>query len=297
MTHVVFVISTLSFSLCLFCSVISVALAARSGGHGICRAVLLFGFVLFLFSQAARLYLGAVGTLSRAWAYEMQEIAIVFFIPALSCLVVATYETKRRTLLSVISGAISAGGVLLYVYGNHVNTSVWFLTFPLTTALLSIVLLYSAFRMVGFKRVDNSGYDLSYRLPGIVTVALVGVLVLGDTLLRRVPTIPWPGAIDMLLVPLLGIMWSGTFIAEEVRAQIKRREPRVMSEESLVESFSLSPREAEVALLLVKGKRYDEIGETLFISKSTVKTHIFRVYAKLNVNSKIELVNRLMTEA
>ena len=47
--------------------------------------------------------------------------------------------------------------------------------------------------------------------------------------------------------------------------------------------------------LLLQGKRYDEIGEALFISKATVKTYIFRVYQKAGVNSKMQLVNKLLT--
>ena len=51
-----------------------------------------------------------------------------------------------------------------------------------------------------------------------------------------------------------------------------------------------------LTLLLVAGKRYHEIGEALFFSRQTVKTYVLRVYAKFDVNSKMELVNRLLAE-
>ncbi len=46
--------------------------------------------------------------------------------------------------------------------------------------------------------------------------------------------------------------------------------------DSVIESISneLTDREKEIFLLLYHGKRYREIADTLFISVSTVKTHI-----------------------
>ena len=56
---------------------------------------------------------------------------------------------------------------------------------------------------------------------------------------------------------------------------------------------SLSSREAEVARLLLFGLRYKDIGERLFISLSTVKTHVERIYRKTGARNKIELAQRL----
>ena len=52
---------------------------------------------------------------------------------------------------------------------------------------------------------------------------------------------------------------------------------------------TLSEREKEVALYLLKNYSNSEIGETLHISISTVKTHSTRIYKKLNVSSKKQL--------
>jgi DNA-binding CsgD family transcriptional regulator len=55
----------------------------------------------------------------------------------------------------------------------------------------------------------------------------------------------------------------------------------------------LSPRESEIANLLASGKAYKEIAYDLHVAMSTVQTHVFRIYTKLSVNNKVELVNRL----
>ena len=59
-------------------------------------------------------------------------------------------------------------------------------------------------------------------------------------------------------------------------------------------NFKLSEREQEVITLLLKGKSYQDIGETLFLSKATIKTYVLRIYQKAGVNSKMELVNKIM---
>lgn len=53
--------------------------------------------------------------------------------------------------------------------------------------------------------------------------------------------------------------------------------------------FRLTQREQEVAELLVKGYTYAKIGESLFISMPTVKTHVSNIYKKVGVKNKMEL--------
>lgn len=58
------------------------------------------------------------------------------------------------------------------------------------------------------------------------------------------------------------------------------------------ECAKLSKREEEILNLLSKGFRYKEIGEKLFISTETVRTHIRNIYQKLQVESGIEAINK-----
>jgi DNA-binding CsgD family transcriptional regulator len=55
---------------------------------------------------------------------------------------------------------------------------------------------------------------------------------------------------------------------------------------------ALSRREREVARLAVGGLTARQIADRLFIGERTVETHLTRVYAKLGVRSKLELVRR-----
>ncbi len=53
---------------------------------------------------------------------------------------------------------------------------------------------------------------------------------------------------------------------------------------------SLSKREVEILEYITKGYSYKMIGEHLFIATETVRTHIKKIYKKLQVNSATEAV-------
>lgn len=57
-------------------------------------------------------------------------------------------------------------------------------------------------------------------------------------------------------------------------------------------SFNLSIREEEVLKLLSNGFRYKDIAEKLFISISTVRSHIYSIYEKLHVHNRTEALNK-----
>lgn len=62
------------------------------------------------------------------------------------------------------------------------------------------------------------------------------------------------------------------------------------------EFIDLSEREKEILGVLVKGKSYNAIAETCFISIDTVKTHIKHIYEKLHVHSKSEAVAKAIQQ-
>lgn len=59
--------------------------------------------------------------------------------------------------------------------------------------------------------------------------------------------------------------------------------------ESFGETWSLSNREMEVLPLLLGGKTATYISEKLFIAPGTTKTHIYNIYRKMDIHSKMEM--------
>ena len=61
----------------------------------------------------------------------------------------------------------------------------------------------------------------------------------------------------------------------------------------LAEVYGLSTREAEVMELAARGNSAPAIADRLFISENTVRTHVKRIYAKLGIHKKQELLELL----
>ncbi|MBF4609223.1 response regulator [Curtobacterium sp. VKM Ac-1393] len=57
---------------------------------------------------------------------------------------------------------------------------------------------------------------------------------------------------------------------------------------------SLTPRELEVLQLVAQGNSNPAIGRALFLSETTVKTHLGHVFEKLGVNDRTRAVTRAM---
>jgi LuxR family maltose regulon positive regulatory protein len=55
---------------------------------------------------------------------------------------------------------------------------------------------------------------------------------------------------------------------------------------------ALSQRELEVLRSLAQGLTYEEIGRQLFLSLNTVQFHVKNVYGKLQVNKRVQAIER-----
>jgi|GEM_PF-1051290 len=56
------------------------------------------------------------------------------------------------------------------------------------------------------------------------------------------------------------------------------------------EQYHLTPREREFVELIYRGKNNKEIAEMLFLSESTVKTHIYNIFRKMEVRNRVSVI-------
>lgn len=76
----------------------------------------------------------------------------------------------------------------------------------------------------------------------------------------------------------------------------RRQRDRIgLQVEKLRQAYGLSAREAEVVEQIVRGKTAARIAEDLYVSKNTISTHTRRIYAKLGIHKKLELVDLVET--
>lgn len=66
--------------------------------------------------------------------------------------------------------------------------------------------------------------------------------------------------------------------------------------ERVAQRYKLSAREAQVLLLLARGRNAQHIGEKLVISVNTARTHIYHIYQKMGVSTQQELITLVESE-
>jgi len=185
---------------------------------------------------------------------------------------------SRGTLLYVVIIVLAAGAVCFFImhwnvlialsYRHRVRASFHYLQgliAPLGGAALGWGIAY----------VFNFGLDWDdLRLVIVFCFSLVFLLILIMSIA--------PYASDKTVEAIAGT------IEEEI--QDKPGSWRRRAEKACA-TYSLTPREKEVFLLLAKGRNTEYIAKQLFISSHTAKTHTARIYRKLSINSQQELID------
>lgn len=83
----------------------------------------------------------------------------------------------------------------------------------------------------------------------------------------------------------LGV-WFGRHIGDQKQAEEFVRNDRV------IETLGLTSKEVEVLSLLADGGSNADIAGSLYVSTSTVKTHLIHIYQKLEVNRRTEAIKK-----
>jgi len=92
---------------------------------------------------------------------------------------------------------------------------------------------------------------------------------------------------DLLLICLDEVRRGGRWIDQML---LQRALTAVLGSKSSDGLSALSPREREIVDLVSTGDRPPEIAQKLGISPGTVKVHLHRIYEKLGVGSRAELI-------
>ncbi|HNS13584.1 MAG TPA: LuxR C-terminal-related transcriptional regulator [Bacteroidia bacterium] len=80
-------------------------------------------------------------------------------------------------------------------------------------------------------------------------------------------------------------------VVVEKEVYVSRNENFVL-DNSVVDQLALSKREMEILNLLAQGHSNREIAEKLFVSLSTVKTHLQNIFEKLDVKRRTQAIEK-----
>jgi DNA-binding CsgD family transcriptional regulator len=139
---------------------------------------------------------------------------------------------------------------------------------------------------------------LLYGSIGGVLIALLK-LIEYQYFVRAYPGEVYGGLVALIFTAVggwLGFRWKKqhqVVVVREVQVPVPVRvdAPFSLNTEKLKE-LGLTPREHEILGLIATGLSNREIGEKLFVSENTVKTHSSRVFEKLGVNRRVQAVQK-----
>jgi DNA-binding CsgD family transcriptional regulator len=133
---------------------------------------------------------------------------------------------------------------------------------------------------------------LIYAALGGVLIALLK-LIEYQYFVRAYPMEIYVGLVALIFALIgiyLGLRWTTeTVVVKEVR--VREGAPFVLNTEKLKE-LGITQREHEILTLIAQGLSNREIGEKLFVSENTVKTHSSRLFEKMSVNRRVQAVQK-----
>jgi two-component system, NarL family, response regulator LiaR len=128
---------------------------------------------------------------------------------------------------------------------------------------------------------------------GLSMAVLLGVLKYAEYryFVRDIPLEMYIGIVALLFTAV-GI-WAGLRLTRpKIIQQIVESPVIFQLDETNLQKLGISRREYEVLELLAAGHSNQEIADKLFISMSTVKTHVSNLLAKLEASRRTEAIAR-----
>lgn len=93
--------------------------------------------------------------------------------------------------------------------------------------------------------------------------------------------------------PLIYTLFSIMIFHHIIKFYLKAssfKEYQEQKDSNLFQNYNISDREKETTLLVLKGYSNNQISQELFISLSTVKSHIYKIYKKIGIKTRFELM-------
>ena len=95
-----------------------------------------------------------------------------------------------------------------------------------------------------------------------------------------------------IYIAVIAFLFAGLGVWAGIRMATPKRAAEFVKNEKAIEYMGISNREYEVLELLAQGCSNREIGEKMFVSGNTVKSHLARLYQKLDVSRRTQAIQR-----
>lgn len=160
----------------------------------------------------------------------------------------------------------------------------------------SVIVLWAILRAIQTKYYGNKNQS------NFIEVVAVYIAVIPWVMMPVIAYFNWGQRIEVICTNVGFIIITVIFISKSItKARIEYQqltELTINGEQSVSflensSHYNLTSREMEIIQLLQQGHKYQTIAEKLFISESTVKTHLRNVFGKTGVCNRVELIHKL----
>jgi len=226
---------------------------------------------------------------------NIKPVATPILLACLSVAIIINSHKERviqnsvlRNTLTILIGLVVTVLSLVLHFLSFQSTSLWlcagFLFFSVEYSMLLVLFTKPAFLL---KETDSTE-----KRNALVIAIIMLLTLLALCFTPRQITIDIANQYGAFIFAGIAIFLSISKLSGDIKKLSKFTVPPAI-EENQLKNYQITPRESDVAKLLAEGKSYREIAEDLFISLPTVKTHVTRIYEKLNVKNRHELTKLL----
>ncbi|MCX7773044.1 MAG: helix-turn-helix transcriptional regulator [Clostridia bacterium] len=260
----------------------------------------LFSLTLILVSQTIDSYL-LVNSLQGYFLSSMDRLLgvigctlCIYFLPHLShSFFLQTIPQKAHRFFV----ALSIAQPVLYILYELVPLKLIFVAMASMSLLASFsYMLIQAYRLKTSTTADKLAFVRAFTRLMIVFIPYL----LLDIFIEKMPVIGPHFPYGILSVPLFFLSLNGLIVLYgyktfkgyfEERGEPAPHAATITDSQAFYETYKITAREKEVIELLISGSSYNAICEALHISLSTTKRHVYNIYQKTGVSSKMELLN------
>lgn len=226
------------------------------------------------------------------YLYLLSESSIILFLP-LFChsLLKISFPRFRNTFFGILFilslGIIFSTFFLRYLPQQHqlialpgfeIYRGVFF-----GSVLYSVILILLNYRKLS---------ERFTRLVVIITLIFILVSLVEILHCELFPILKYL-SLPIPLSPLCYLILNIIFIIPVIRDLLLKPTISDFQNRMDLQQYQITNREKEIINLLVQGMQNKEISQRLWISESTVKTHIQNIYKKLGIQNRVQLVNFL----
>jgi DNA-binding CsgD family transcriptional regulator len=188
------------------------------------------------------------------------------------------------------------GGYVVYTFskssGNFIDTH---LKYVEVGSLIGLDLIYYiAFILIinsKTRKMDISGRNYAWRFSLLIFL----------TFLLRSAALPFTFINVWILAVVILVYFGSNFIPLfYLRVYSDKIFKPVMAENAsedvmkfIFKKYKITKREREIVIQICHGKTNQQIADELFISLQTVKDHTHRIYSKIGINSRMQLVQKV----